>query len=127
MRESAGRSSQRAQERTQRQALFQQNAGDAVQELVTIPEKELPAPTAECGREEQIQVSLRDGITLATQVLLPSGIGPWPVILVRSPYPGMAPLLNALGKVWARQGYAFVGQACRGTGGSQGTWIPWEN
>src|SRR5260370_30945598 len=79
MMERPARSSQRSQEGNQRQALFQQNAGDAVQELVTILEKELPAPTAECGREEQIQVSLRDGITLATQVLLPSGIGPWPV------------------------------------------------
>ena len=83
--EKPARSSGRSQERSQWHALFQQNTGDPVQMLVTIFEKELPAPSTAFGQEETIRVSIRDGIGLATRVFLPAGQGPWPVILTRYP------------------------------------------
>jgi uncharacterized protein len=126
MMEKPARSSGRSHERSQWQALFQQNTGDPVQMLVTIFEKELPAPSTAFGQEETIRVSMRDGIGLATRVFLPAGQGPWPVILTRYPYP-MAALMKALGRVWTRHGYAFVTQECRGTNASEGVWVPWEH
>jgi putative CocE/NonD family hydrolase len=126
MMEKPTRSFQRSQERSQWQALFQQNTGDPVQMLVTIFDKELPAPSTEFGQEDRIRVSMRDGIGLATRVFLPAGQGPWPVILTRYPYP-MAALMKALGRVWTRHGYAFVAQECRGTNASEGVWVPWEH
>lgn len=126
MMEKPARSSQHSQERHQWQALFQQNTGDSMQTLVTIFEEGLPAPSTAFGQEDTVRVSMRDEIGLATRVFLPAGQGPWPVILTRYPYP-MAPLMRVLGRVWTRRGYAFVAQDCRGTGASEGVWIPWEN
>jgi uncharacterized protein len=127
MTEKHAHSSLRDQERHNAADLFQQHAGDPVQMLVTLFEKELPAPSTESGQEEAVRVSMRDGIGLATQVFLPAGQGPWPVILTRSPYPIMTALMKALGRVWTRHGYAFVAQDCRGTIASEGVWVPWEN
>lgn len=71
-----------------------------------------PAPTF------SIMVSMRDGVRLATDVYLPTGAGPWPVVLVRTPYKrdGVmrdSPLLPL--------GYAFVVQNTRGRFDSEGT------
>ena len=66
-------------------------------------------------------LAARDGIRLSTDVYLPPGDGPWPAILMRTPYGKEAsePLLRAL----SRYGYAVVGQDCRGTGASEpGQW-----
>jgi uncharacterized protein len=126
MMEKATRSSQYSQQHEPWQALFQQNTGDPLQTLVKHFEKELLAPSTEFGQEATIRVPMRDEIHLATQVFLPAGQGPWPVILTRYPYP-MGPLMTVLGRVWARRGYAFVAQDCRGTNASEGVWTPWEN
>jgi hypothetical protein len=64
-------------------------------------------------------VALRDGVRLATDIHLPDGPGPWPVILQRTPYgraSDMAAAINA-------RGYALVVQDCRGRGASEGRFV----
>ena len=39
---------------------------------------------AQQNREEM--VPMRDGVKLGTSIYLPSGDGPWPVVLTRTPY-----------------------------------------
>ncbi len=67
---------------------------------------------------------MKDGTRLSTYVQFPEGVGPWPVIFSRSPYPGMLEIWKERAKLWAEHGYVFVYQECRGTGGSEGEWVP---
>ena len=57
-------------------------------------------------------VPAADGTPLATDVYLPVGSGPWPVVLIRTPY-GKADLREACLALDA-SGYACVAQDCRG-------------
>ncbi|MBX7258405.1 MAG: CocE/NonD family hydrolase [Candidatus Hydrogenedentes bacterium] len=69
---------------------------------------------------ETLDVAMRDGTLLKTDVYLPEGgTPPYPVILIRSPYPRQAGAGEA--KKYVPQGYAVVIQSVRGTDGSQGT------
>ncbi len=70
-------------------------------------------------RFEHAMVPVRDGIGLATTVFLPPGDGPWPTILVRTPYErdGGAKYFKSL---CAKGNYACVIQDPRGDGDSQG-------
>ena len=68
------------------------------------------------------KVPTEDGINLATDVYLPDGSGPFPVILVRTPYhrvdqEGIAP-------TFVSRGYALVAQDCRGKYDSEGEFTP---
>ncbi|MER7519930.1 CocE/NonD family hydrolase [Streptomyces sp. NPDC126499] len=62
---------------------------------------------------------------LATDVCLPDGTGPYPAILVRTPYDRTRHLAEARG--WARRGFAAVVQDVRGRHASPGEWRPYEN
>lgn len=61
------------------------------------------------------KVPMTDGTLLATDVYLPEGEGPWPVILMRSPYSR-----NFGMNRFIKDGYAVAVQDLRGFGGSQG-------
>lgn len=78
-------------------------------------------------------VPMRDGIRLATDVYLPEGDGPFPVLLERTPYDKQGTnhgdVTRAEGRLrpkpeiarwFADAGYAFVLQDCRGRYGSEG-------
>jgi putative CocE/NonD family hydrolase len=78
-------------------------------------------------------VPCRDGVRLATDVHLPEGAGPWPVILERTPYgrrevsrsertaAEAQPLpREAIAGYFTAQRYAVVYQDCRGRYGSEG-------
>lgn len=78
-------------------------------------------------------VPMRDGIRLATDVYLPAGDGPFPVLLERTPYDkygsnhGDVTLADPeprtkpeIARWFADAGYAFVLQDCRGRYGSEG-------
>jgi len=58
---------------------------------------------------------MRDGTKLATEVYLPSGTGPWPVLLTRTPYGRKGVDPSAL----TTRGYVVVAQDTRGTGQSE--------
>jgi predicted acyl esterase len=78
-----------------------------------------PAPAAPTLTE---MVPMRDGVHLATDVYLPQGDGPFPVILVMTPYnkDGLA-----LWSIAANQkGYALVAQDFRGRFASEGNDYP---
>lgn len=69
-------------------------------------------------------VPMRDGVKLATDVYVPEGTGPWPVIFLRFPYnkglgAGVGPEAN-------RKGYVFVAQDTRGRFASEGENLPFD-
>lgn len=79
--------------------------------------------------EVDVRVPMRDGVTLATNVWLPDGPGPFPALLVRTPYGkddaglyGNPKLPDVFALVEA--GYAVVAQDVRGTSRSPGTFVP---
>ena len=71
---------------------------------------------------ETVMVPMRDGVKLATDIHLPDGEGPWPAILVMTPYgrKGVAELAAE----GAQRGYAFVVQDFRGRFDSEGDDYP---
>jgi hypothetical protein len=69
-------------------------------------------------------VPMRDGVFLATDVYLPEGPGPFPTILIRTPYSKEA--IGNLGTDGARRGYAIVSQDTRGRFASEGPNLPFE-
>jgi len=68
------------------------------------------------------RVPTQQGAELATDVYLPDGAGPFPVLLTRTPY-GRAGH-GGRASAFTRAGYAFVAQDCRGKYDSSGTFRP---
>ncbi|MFF5103337.1 CocE/NonD family hydrolase [Streptomyces sp. NPDC000134] len=62
---------------------------------------------------------------LATDVHLPDGDGPFPAVLVRTPYDRRRHRAELRG--WARRGFAALAQDVRGRYASPGEWRPYEN
>ncbi len=71
------------------------------------------------------RVPMRDGVKLATNLYLPSGDGPWPVLLTRTPYNKNT--IDRLAAGVTRAGYALVAQDVRGRYASEGVYVPFEN
>jgi hypothetical protein len=78
--------------------------------------------TAQATQPIEQMAPMRDGVRLSTNIYLPAGEGPWPVVLVRTPY-GKASQARSNG-TWTTQGFAFVVQDCRGTFQSEGKYRP---
>ncbi|MBT4820028.1 MAG: CocE/NonD family hydrolase [Lentisphaerae bacterium] len=64
------------------------------------------------------KVPMSDGILLATDVWLPNGPGPWPVVFVRTPYHRQGG--GGAGQYFTDRGYAYVVQDARGKYDSDG-------
>ncbi|WP_309051452.1 CocE/NonD family hydrolase [Streptomyces sp.] len=62
---------------------------------------------------------------LATDVRLPEGPGPFPAVLLRTPYDRRAHRAELRG--WARRGFAAVAQDVRGRHASPGEWRPYTD
>jgi putative CocE/NonD family hydrolase len=76
---------------------------------------------------ENVMVSMRDGVRLATDIYLPAldgkpVPGKYPVILERTPYDKRRPDLVANGQYFARRGYVCAVQDVRGRFASEGDW-----
>ncbi len=72
-----------------------------------------------------VRVPMRDGVTLSTDITMPKGEGPFPLVLVRTPYQkSMATFAGVNWAEWAEfyaeNGYAFALQDSRGRGDSDG-------
>ncbi|MGC0416401.1 CocE/NonD family hydrolase [Embleya sp. AB8] len=106
---------------------------------LALPFKELPSATAErfprVDTSRATMVAMRDGTRLRTDVYLPADrtrapIGtPVPAMLIRMPY-GVREAyayMPAVGRYWARRGYAAVLQDVRGRFGSEGVWTPFAH
>ncbi|MBI4833732.1 MAG: CocE/NonD family hydrolase [Planctomycetes bacterium] len=73
-----------------------------------------------------IKIRMRDGVRLSTDIYLPKGKGPFPVILSRTPY-GNHDSLRLVAKVWfAQRGFVYAFQDCRGRHDSEGEWEPFR-
>ena len=70
-----------------------------------------------------VPVEMRDGVILMTDIYLPAGSGPFPVILTRLPYGTKTEFAfqPATGHFFAENGFAYVAQNVRGRFGSEGT------
>ncbi|GAA2413342.1 CocE/NonD family hydrolase [Streptomyces glaucosporus] len=65
-----------------------------------------------------------DGAALAGDLCLPDGAGPFPAVLIRTPYGRERHHAELRG--WARRGFAAVAQDVRGRHGSAGRWRPYD-
>ena len=66
-----------------------------------------------------------DGHKMVTQMYIPHGEGPWPVVVYRTPYHNFqARDVFASYRRYAENGMVFLIQRCRGTGGSEGAYEP---
>lgn len=79
-----------------------------------------------------LMVPMRDGIRLAGDLYLPARedaveAGPWPAILIRTPYDKEALGRDGVGQRWATHGYACFIQDCRGRYRSEGTFYKYVN
>jgi putative CocE/NonD family hydrolase len=78
--------------------------------------------------EFDVPARMRDGVVLRADVYRPAGEGPWPTLLVRTPYNKS----DAWGNWWngfsptemARKGFMMVIQDVRGRYASDGSWEP---
>ncbi len=75
------------------------------------------------GQELSEYVTATDGTLLATDVYLPVGVGPWPVVVTRTPYDIRDPgHYGTWCRTLSNHGYACVAQDARGCGRSGGTY-----
>ena len=81
-----------------------------------------PEPILPIRTMENLRVPMRDGVELSASVLLPAGEGPFPTVLVRTPYGKEGELANY--ERYAHRGYAVVIQDVRGRSASGGEWRP---
>jgi putative CocE/NonD family hydrolase len=72
--------------------------------------------------DDEVGVPMRDGLALATDIYRPGADGRFPVILVRTPYKKEMNELQA--RFYARRGYVYAVQDCRGRFASPGEWRP---
>jgi len=94
-------------------------------ESLRKPEEKDPLVSAaqyEFTVEQNVMVPMRDKVKLATDIYRPKGLEKAPVVLVRTPY--KKDLAELEGRFWARRGYVYAVQDCRGRFASQGTWEP---
>lgn len=85
----------------------------------------LSQPVLGLEMREGVRIPMRDGVELVANVLIPEEEGPFPTILVRTPYGRVLEWGNRVH--WAARGYVLVAQDVRGRGESEGIFDPWMN
>lgn len=75
--------------------------------------------------EYGVPIPMRDGTVLRADVVRPGGDAPVPVLLLRNPYPSFVARSVADPVAAAAAGFAVVLQSTRGTGESDGEFVPW--
>lgn len=80
--------------------------------------------TATGSIDSVVEVPMRDGVKLHTEIFLPEGITKAPTILVRNPYDYLAIIEAMQCQTMTRYGYACVVQQVRGRMDSEGDWEP---
>ncbi len=71
-----------------------------------------------------VELPMRDGVKLHTEIYVPTGLERAPTILVRSPYEYLKPIEAMQCQTLTRFGYACVLQDVRGQLASEGEWEP---
>ncbi|HEX7289939.1 MAG TPA: CocE/NonD family hydrolase [Conexibacter sp.] len=81
------------------------------------------------GVEFDVPAAMRDGVTLRANVYRPEGSGPWPTLLMRTPYGKDSLGITHFGLdpvQVARRGFVVVVQDTRGRFASDGEWAPFR-
>ena len=106
---------------------------DLYDKFVRLPSVEIDSGTpdryAEVVIEKDVPITMRDGVRLYANVYRPQAEGKFPVIVIRLPY-GKDEYyckMPAIGKFWAKKGYAAVIQDVRGKFTSEGSFDPFVN
>lgn len=88
--------------------------------------KSLSPPSFKVNPQYDIPVPMRDSIKLSTDIWFPKGDGPFPAILVRTPYSKNGPTGMHVeeGQYFASRGYIWAVQDVRGRFDSPGDWTP---
>jgi putative CocE/NonD family hydrolase len=73
-----------------------------------------------------VKTPMRDGVNLSSDIYLPEARGPFPTVLLRTPYDNNGDLLIQKARRLATNGYACVLQDCRGRFDSDGTYYPFH-
>lgn len=103
------------------------NASGAVRKTVFWDENKLSAPAYEVIMEKNVQVPMRDGVTLATDIYRPKAEGRFPALLLRTPYDKTTPDELADSQWYAERGYVVVNQDLRGRYASGGKYYGYIN
>jgi putative CocE/NonD family hydrolase len=74
----------------------------------------------------EVQVPMRDGTKLATDLYMPNGPGPFPVIVERTPY-NKQDCKNRHAPYFAERGYAVLIQDVRGRFRSPGIFLQYQD
>jgi putative CocE/NonD family hydrolase len=79
--------------------------------------------------ETDVPIAMRDGVKLRADIFRPEGDGPFPTIVMRTPYDKRRAFAYYFYDPirMARSGYAVVFQDCRGCFTSEGTFYPWRH
>ena len=80
----------------------------------------LSPPAHDVKMRFDVPTPMRDGVRLSTDIYLPDADGPFPVVLVRTPYDNSTALHLDSGRFYARRGYVYAAQDCRGRYDSEG-------
>ena len=76
-------------------------------------------------KTETITIPMRDGVKLTADLYRDNALPQAPVILTRTPYDRTKQ--KGTGEKWAKAGYIFIAQDCRGKFASDGTFAPYNN
>ena len=76
-------------------------------------------------KTETITIPMRDGVTLTADLYRDDTVKEAPVILTRTPYDRTKQ--KGTGERWAKAGFIFIAQDCRGKFGSAGDFAPYNN
>lgn len=92
-----------------------------------MPSANVSQPTCKITMRCNLMVPMRDGVRLSTDLYLPDAPGPFPAILIRTPYNSNreADVRDAV--YFASRGYAVLIQDVRGRGDSEGEWTPFAH
>ena len=74
-----------------------------------------------------VKVPMRDGVNLSADIYLPKAPGPFPTVLMRTPYSNNIPQAIERGHTLANSGYACVIQDVRGRWDSDGDFYAFYN
>jgi len=96
----------------------------AVLWLVFVTSFAWAADQYEAVVERNVQVKMRDGVTLRADIYRPKGDGKFPVLLQRTPYNKQG---EEFGHRAAARGYVVIIQDVRGRYSSEGEWYPFRN
>lgn len=86
--------------------------------------KELPPRRNGIGGRCEEMIEVEEGVFLHTTILFPSEDSPSPTVLIRNPYEYDIPRLLASVSHFTYFGYNVVLQSCRGSGKSDGRFVP---